>query len=153
LLRQLDRRSGLRPTFEADIQDTPPATIRDYSVSEEETLLFIQSKLSSVWALELLLLLSRSAPRNWSRPELIHELRGSESVVSAAIQSLHKIGLVVEDQPDRFIYRPANGFLGDIVASIDQIYTTHPITVIKAITGSPKDKLKLFSDAFKLRDR
>lgn len=122
-------------------------------MNEEETLLFIQSNLSSVWALELLLLLSRSAPRGWSRQELIRELRGSESVVNAAIQSLHKIGLIVEDQPDKLVYRPANGFLNDIVSSVDRIYTTHPMTVIKVITGSPTDKLKLFSDAFKLRDK
>lgn len=122
-------------------------------MNEEETLLFIQSNLSSVWALELLLLLCRSAPRGWSRQELIRELRGSESVVNAAIQEHQKIGLIVEDQPDEFIYRPANGFLSDIVSAVDQIYTTHPMTVIKAITDSPPDKLKLFSDAFKLRDR
>lgn len=122
-------------------------------MDEEETLLFIQSNLSSVWALELLLLLSRSAPRGWSRQELIRELRGSESVVNAAIQSLRKIGLIVEDQPDQLVYRPANGFLSDIVSSVDRIYTTHPMTVIKVIIGSPTDKLKLFSDAFKLRDK
>lgn len=121
-------------------------------MNEEETLLFIQSNLSSVWALELLLLLSRSAPRNWSRQELIRELRGSESVVNAAIQNLCKIGLTIEDRPDKLIYRPASELLSDIVSTLDRIYTTHPMTVIKAITGSPNDKLKPFSDAFKLRD-
>jgi hypothetical protein len=122
-------------------------------VDEEETLLFIQSNLSSVWGLELLLLLSRSAPRGWSRQELIRELRGSESAVNTAIQGLHKIGLIAEDQPDQVAYRPANGVLNDIVSSVDRIYTTHPMTVIKVITGAPTDKLKLLSDAFKLRDR
>jgi hypothetical protein len=121
-------------------------------VTEEETLLFIQTNLSSVWALELLLLLFRSQSRSWTRQELIRELRGSESVVNAAIQTLHKLGVIVEDKPGNFIFRPAGGFLDDIVASVDQLYSTHPMTVIKAITGSPNDKLKLFSDAFKLRD-
>ena len=122
-------------------------------VTEDETLSFIDARIKSVWSLELLLLLFREPARAWRRDELARELRGSEVVVQEALGSLYKAGLVIEDQPGIVRFGPASDHLRDMVASVDRIYTVRPMAIIKAITGSPNDRLRIFSDAFKFREK
>lgn len=123
-------------------------------MKEEATLLFIQDSLKSVWALEMLLLLHRDRDRGWRSDQLVRELRGSEVVVSEAIASLRTGGLIVETPNKTYKYGPSpDDALDTQVNAVATIYATHPMTVIKAITGSPNEKLRIFSDAFKLRDK
>ena len=122
-------------------------------VTEDETLSFIDARIKSVWSLELLLLLFREPARAWRRDELVRELRGSEVVVQEALGSLYKAGLVIEDQPGIVRFGPSSDHLRDMVASVDRIYTVRPMAIIKAITGSPNDRLRIFSDAFKFREK
>ncbi len=122
-------------------------------MSDDKTFAFIQATVRSVWALELLLLLHRSAGMVWTREEIVKELRGSDGVVRAALQSLKAAQLVSDVSPDAYRYDPATDELGQLVDSVSQIYANRPMTVIKAITEAPNEKLRAFSDAFKLRDK
>ena len=122
-------------------------------MKEEATFLFIQDALKSVWALELLLLLHRDRERGWRSDQLVRELRGSEVVVSEALAGLRAAGLTAETASKTFKYGPSPGDeLDQQVNALAEIYATRPMAVIKAITGSPNEKLRIFSDAFKLRD-
>jgi hypothetical protein len=122
-------------------------------VSDERTFAFIRTALKSVWDLELLLLLHRSGDARWTPGEIVRELRGSESVVSIALQSLKAARLIGEVSPNTYSYEPATDELHYLVNSVSQIYSDRPMAVIKAITEAPNDKLRAFSDAFKLRDQ
>jgi hypothetical protein len=51
------------------------------SRSDEDILRFVAASFPSVWALELLLALTRE-PRPWPRDELVKSLRASDLVVS-----------------------------------------------------------------------
>jgi hypothetical protein len=120
-------------------------------VSEEDVYHFIRDSIGSVWALELLLLLRRSNETLWLPDELVRELRSSDTVVAEALGRLAASGLVAETD-GRFAYRPASGSLSAMVEELQRIYATKPVTVIKAIMAAPNEKLRIFSDAFRLKD-
>jgi hypothetical protein len=121
-------------------------------VSEEDLLTFVAESISSVWALELLLLLRRDAQRSWQSHELIGEMRSSAAVIAAALAALHNAGLVVKDGTDGYRYQAASERLDHLVSELEREYAAKPMTVIKAIVAAPSDKLRIFSDAFKFKD-
>ncbi len=122
-------------------------------MTEEETFLFIRDRLKSVWALELLMLFHRLAERDWTRDELVRELRGSQRVVQDALESLKAAAVVSETAQQRYRFTPATEELRSMVSAVADLYATRPIAVIKAISASPNEKLQIFSDAFKIRDK
>ncbi|HEX4078471.1 MAG TPA: hypothetical protein VHX61_06315 [Rhizomicrobium sp.] len=127
---------------------TEPAT----PVTEEEILAFVRASLASVWELELLLLLYRSPQRHWDAKEIDRQLRASETVVAYALRRLRVAGLVAETTKDRFQYRPGLPRLHAIVQALEIAYRTNPISVVKVILGAPDSNLRIFSEAFRLKE-
>jgi hypothetical protein len=121
-------------------------------VNEDEVLAFVQKSIKSVWALELLLLLRRNRQRAWSTKDLVLEMRSSEAAVAEALSGLRGIGFVSAES-DGFRYESSNPDLDRISGSIEELYSTKPLAVAKAIISAPNDKLRLFADAFKLKGR
>ena len=119
------------------------------SGSDEELLSFIASSFRSVWALELLLVLKRE-PRAWSRAELVTALRGSELVVSQALDGLVAAGLISVDDAGA-CYTPANDELAQCMDRVEQLYRTKPNAVRRAIIAASSSSATAFADAFKLR--
>ena len=120
-------------------------------MSEDEVLAFVQRSIKSVWALELLMLLRRDRKRVWSPADLVLELRSSEAAVAEALAGLRSAGFVAEAAALR--YEPASAELDGIAGAIEELYATRPLAVAKAIMSAPSDKLRLFADSFKLKDR
>jgi hypothetical protein len=121
-------------------------------VTDDRALAFIQRHLKSVWALELLLFFYNNPQRDWPSDALVRELRGSEVVVKEALIQLKAARLVDETSERTFRYAPRDSSLGEVVSEVAGMYSTRPVAVIKAISGSPSEKLKTFSDAFKIRN-
>lgn len=122
-------------------------------MTDEEVLAFVQGSIKSVWALELLLLLRRERRQAWSLEELIRELRSSEAAISEALTSLRDSGFLGSDAGEAYSYRPASPYLDATAARIEAVYAAKPMAVAKAIMSAPNDKLRIFADAFKLKDR
>jgi hypothetical protein len=116
---------------------------------DEELLSFIASSFRSVWALELLLLL-KTQPRVWPRPELVTALRASDLVVSHALDGLVAAGIVSVDS-EGASYTPANEELARCVDRVEQLYRTRPNAVRRAIITAGSSSATAFADAFKLR--
>lgn len=121
-------------------------------MTEDDLLSFVTATIRSVWALELLLLLKRDPTRSWDGESLIRELRSSPVVIADALASLAGAGLVTEDSGPRYRYAAASATLDQLASELEQIYAAKPTTVITAIVASSTDKLRAFSDAFKLKD-
>lgn len=119
------------------------------SLPDDDLLQFAASSFSSVWALELLLLLKRQ-PRPWPREELVANLRASELVVSKALDSLLAAGLVSIEKTG-IAYLPVNDAVASKVDLLEKVYATRPNAVRRAIVASAGDGAAAFSDAFKLR--
>ena len=116
---------------------------------DEDLLSFIQGSIPSVWALEVLLLLRRTADRSWNAAELALELRANERLVGDQLASLQTAGLVACDGGCR--YQPAAPALDALCGRLETAYRERSGQVIKAIMAGPNDKLQIFADAFRFR--
>jgi len=118
-------------------------------VLDDDLLSFIRGAIRSTWALELLLLARRQAPRAFSPEELVLELRSTPMLVDACRQGLQKSGLLACEADRRCHYAPSSDALAALCDRLASAYAERPMTVINAIVGSPNDRLKSFSDAFR----
>ena len=120
-------------------------------MAEDDLLSFVTVSIRSVWALELLLLLKREPAKVWAVESLIRELRSSPVVIADALASMVGAGLVMDEGGIGYRYGAASATLDQLVCELERVYAAKPTTVIKAI-ASPTDKLRAFSDAFRLKD-
>lgn len=111
---------------------------------------FLQDSFGSVWSLEILLALHREPTRTWTTDELINELRSSQVVVRQSINGLLAAGLVVVEEDGSVRYGPASRDQEHLVAQLAEIYPVKPSAVRRLIVQSPIEKLRTFSDAFRI---
>jgi hypothetical protein len=116
---------------------------------DEDLLSFVRASVRSTWALELLLLLRKQAPRAFAAEELVLALRASPTLVSTCLDQLQTSGLLVREDDGKWRYAPAAPALDVISAKLEQAYAERPVAIINAIAASPSDRLKNFSDAFR----
>lgn len=116
--------------------------------NDDETLAFIASTFTSIWALELLFTLKRAGGA-CSRNILIERLRASDHVVSQALESLSAAGLVSCDTGTA-IYMPCSRLVAASVERAEDLYQRKPNSIRRAIVQSQSRSLAAFSDAFKL---
>jgi len=112
--------------------------------------IYIRTAFRSVWALELLLHLKRSAPRAWSREELIEVLRGSQLIVDQSIDGLMRMGLVTVAREGDVTYQPATDELAELTEQVEREYVTRPDAVRRLIVSGAHKGLATFADAFRL---
>jgi len=121
-------------------------------VTEHDVLTFVSASVKSVWALELLLTIRRQRERAWDAAELVKELRASTVVVREALASLMGVGLVATDDNGLHCYRPATEQLDLFVEGAESLYRVKPLAIINAIVTAPNEKLRIFADAFRLKE-
>ena len=121
-------------------------------VNEEELLALVRTHIVSVHSLELLLLVKRQRDRSWQTAELVRELRRSSLAVAQSLASLRAAGLVREIADGRISFAPISPQHDRLAAEIEKIYAATPLTLLKAIVAAPDEKLRIFSDAFKLKE-
>jgi DNA-binding IclR family transcriptional regulator len=82
-------------------------------------------------------------------PELVRELRASDAAVTAALDGLHREGLVAKGGDDRYCFAPAAELLEELTVALAQAYAERPVAVINAIV-SIDTKLETLANAFRL---
>lgn len=112
---------------------------------------FIEYSFGSVWTLELFLVLCRDRERQWRADELVRELRGSEAVARESIDRLVAAGLVLVEDDGAVRYAPVSGEQDALVQQLEEEYRKRPAAIRRLIVRGPAEKLKSFSDAFKLK--
>jgi hypothetical protein len=122
-------------------------------VTEDEIFSFASNRIRSVWALELVLLLRRDRGRSWAVADLVRELRSSEAVIVPSLDALKSEGLVEGASNEGFRYSPANEELDAACSELAKLYASRPMALAKAIMKTPNEKLSIFSNAFRLRDK
>ena len=114
----------------------------DKGCSEQDVLAFIQAKLRSVWALDV----------SWTAEALVRELRSSELVVSEALGNLRRERFIADDPGGTVRYAPATAELDAMAQAVVKLFAAKPVSVVKAVLDAPNEKLRIFSEAFKLKD-
>lgn len=110
---------------------------------------FIEGALPSVWALETLLVMRRTADRAWTPDALVSETRSSSNLMSDCLRALSVAGLVsTGGQGHR--YQPASAHLARLVDRLAATYAERPFSVTAVIMAKRSDALKGFADSFRL---
>ena len=120
-------------------------------MTEEEIYAFVRDSIGSVWALELLLLLRRGDDRVWSSAELVRELRSSDTAVADCLTRLVSMRIVTSTDAG-YRYQPSSSQTAYAIDELQKLYAAKPISVMKAIMTAPNEKLRIFSNAFRLKD-
>lgn len=111
---------------------------------------FVADHINSVEQLEVLLLLARDGSRAWTVEEVASELVTTPHSVAIRLDDLrqHRL-LVTEDEAYR--YEPSSSEARAAVNELAAIYPKRRVSVINLIFSTPDDRLRSFSDAFRLR--
>jgi hypothetical protein len=123
----------------------------DGQLISDDLRLLIRKSIGSVWALELLILISREAARSWTSEDLNRDLRGSLALVEEILLRFVAAGLVATEPDGRFTFRPATPELARLVEQLQQEYATRPLAVVREIVSAPNAKIQTFADAFKVK--
>ena len=121
-------------------------------MNKEEVLAFVHTELGSVWALELLIFLKSNPDKSFRLDELVLRLRSSSMAVAQALTRLNDNGFAEKTPGGTYRFAPRSPRHLDMATAIERISFEKPMTLIKAIAEIPNEKLRNFSDAFKIRD-
>jgi hypothetical protein len=124
-------------------------------VSDEESLVavkaFISQYIDSVAQLEILLLLHGEPDKSWTASEVAQHLRVNLTSVMDELDRLCARGLLLQHPGRVPTWRFAGtGFIAE-VQNLAQAYAERRVTVITLISSKPEDRIRVFTDAFKLR--
>lgn len=119
----------------------------------EEVKQFIAERIDSVELLEVLLFLRAKPDREWGAEEISKELRSSTVSIAKRLADLHTRELLFlkETSPPLYRYNPRTNKLMVAVNALARAYEMSRARVIDLIFSKPADKLRHFSDAFRLR--
>ncbi len=114
---------------------------------------FIHEKIHSVEQLEVLLLLSRTPEKEWGPAEVSQELHIQPESAAKRLFDLHAAELLILSQTSDRLYRykPATSALESAVRGLAEAYTVRRVSVINLIFATPRDHIRVFSDAFRIR--
>ncbi|MEQ1877612.1 MAG: hypothetical protein ABL958_13290 [Bdellovibrionia bacterium] len=111
---------------------------------------FIDKFIDSVEQLEILVLLKESAPKSWSDREINEKLQSNLGSVRERLAGLCKLDLI-KSVNNLFVYPGSNDKYDQIIEMTSHAYKRSRIRIIEMIFSRPKNKLRDFSDAFKIR--
>lgn len=100
----------------------------------------------------MLLFLRAQRARSWPPDELVRDLRATLLIVTDALESLQKSGLVGKSENERYRYWPATPELDEVVTEVSGAYASSPASVIEAILSAPSSSVRIFADAFKIKE-
>ena len=120
-------------------------------MNEQDLLGTIATRIPSIWALDLLLVLHGEPERTWRRDELVRELRSSTVAVREAISALSSAGFAAESE-GLCRYDPASPQLDATATAVVDLYAAKPAAVVKTIAHAPKDRLRIFTNSIKPKD-
>jgi len=114
---------------------------------------FIGAHIQSVAQLEILLLLHANPAQSWTPAAIARELRIEASGALQQLTGLIGSGLVKREPPesDQYHFAPATEELLAGTRALAQAYLVRRVTVIGLIFAKPVDKMRVFSDAFRIR--
>jgi hypothetical protein len=114
---------------------------------------FINDHINSLEQLEVLLLLKNNAAKSWTADEVSRGLFTSPESAAGRLKDLAARGFLVEaGTPPAYTYQPPPD-VHAVIAKLEQTYKERRISVINLIFSKPIDKIRTFSDAFRLRKK
>lgn len=119
-----------------------PASIRN----------FIRRNIHSVEALEILLALHSEPETCWTAEDLSRLLRTTIESATSNLSELKQAGLLAMDsKAGKSRFAPADAGVAGLIDELERIYKERRVSVISLIYSKPSERVRAFSDAFRLR--
>jgi hypothetical protein len=112
---------------------------------------FLQRFFDSVESIEIVALLQRSSTAFWTAEAVSQQLGIPVGIVTAKLDSMAPHVLVRGHQTGAYRYAPASDETNRSVTELLQVYSEQRPTIINAIYSANLDRLRAFSDAFRLK--
>jgi predicted transcriptional regulator len=116
---------------------------------------FIRKTINSVEQLEVLLFLMSNADSEWNAKQISTKIRVSPESVSSKLLELSAAQLLSSQNGSEPTYRyspSSSAIASEVAESLDQAYREGKDTVIELIYSRPLDNIRIFADAFRLRE-
>lgn len=110
---------------------------------------FVREHVTTVAALDVLLLLNAHVGRDWTAQEIALQLRGSDAAITDYLAYFERVGLL--QRRDAHYRFNANNPAAPLVAQLAAVYNERPVTLVNLIYAGRKEALRLLADAFKLK--
>jgi hypothetical protein len=111
---------------------------------------FIAAEIESVEQLEVLLLLRGAADKRWTAAEVARALVSQADSAGAWLERMAASGLL-QDTGDGYQYAPPSAEVDSTVDALAESFAKYRVTVIGLIFSKPSERVRLFSDAFRIR--
>jgi hypothetical protein len=118
----------------------------------EDVSRLIARRLESPQFLEVLLLMHGTPSRSWTPDEIAVRLQLDETSTSCALVALRRAGILKVAIADslQYSYQPPPS-TADTVDALAALYEERPGDIIDLIASRPRQKLRIFADAFRFR--
>src|ERR671914_11952 len=110
----------------------------------------IAERIESVQQLEILLLLRSAPDKDWSPPEVARALVTQVESSEEWLEEMTRDRLLVT-RGRGYRYAPATAELEAAVDGLAESYAKYRVTVIALIFSQPSERVRTFSDAFRIR--
>jgi hypothetical protein len=114
---------------------------------------FLREHITSLYQLEILLLLYEKRDAAWTVPDVNRVLQTNESHIESQLEEFHHRGLVdyIEQPEKKYQYRIGSDKTDEIIGAVAQAYKERRLSVTSFIYSTPLDNVRRFADAFRLR--
>jgi hypothetical protein len=111
----------------------------------------ISERIESVQQLEILLLLRAAPDKEWAPPEVARALVTQVESSQEWLEEMTRTRLLASDGRV-YRYAPVSAELEDSVDGLAESYAKYRVAVIALIFSKPSERVRTFSDAFRIRD-
>lgn len=112
----------------------------------------IAHHLDSLESVEILLLLRRSPRTYWGAPAIAEQLGIAPEIARAKLDALRSSGMIaVGEQTGAFRYAPADDRTKNAVDELATAYANRRASVVNSIYSANLDRLRAFSNSFRVK--
>ncbi|HET6778910.1 MAG TPA: hypothetical protein VFH26_08465 [Gemmatimonadales bacterium] len=114
---------------------------------------FLLQCIDSVEQLEVLLHLHRTPEESWDSESIARVLYSNPASITHRLAGLYSNGLLTQTSAFTYRYQPKTAELDVTVSQLAETYRQRRVAVITVIASKPMEKVRAFSEAFRLRKK
>jgi hypothetical protein len=119
----------------------------------EEIKNFVSKQIHSIEELETLFLLADAPENLWTTSHVSQKLDCDERTAAALLEELKNRGFLISKKMPGLVYQfaPESKETKELIQALVAVYKERRIQVLQLVVGKSEDRLRAFSDAFKMR--